>query len=51
MRFSLDDRQVESFRTGPVRLVIDHPEYPEGRPGVLLGDATRAELTTDLLGG
>ncbi len=35
---------------GPVRLVVDHPEYPDGRPGVHLSDATRAELAADLLG-
>lgn len=51
VRFAFDDRQVDAFRSGPARLVIDHPEYPEGRPGVVLGNATRAELITDLLGG
>jgi hypothetical protein len=50
VRFALDDRQVEAFAAGPVRLVVDHPAYPEGRPGVLLSDATRAELATDLRG-
>jgi hypothetical protein len=50
VRFALDDRQVEAFTSGPVRLLVDHPAYPDGRPGVVLGDATRAELATDLAG-
>ncbi|MGH9078543.1 MAG: DUF3501 family protein [Acidimicrobiales bacterium] len=50
VRFVLDDEQVEAFTAGPVRLAVDHPGYPEGRPGVVLGDATRAELATDLAG-
>ncbi|HEV3281242.1 MAG TPA: DUF3501 family protein [Acidimicrobiales bacterium] len=50
VRFVLDDQQVEAFTTGPVRLVVDHPGYPDGRPGVLLADTTRAELAADLVG-
>lgn len=50
VRFSLDDRQVDAFAAGPVRLVVSHPEYPDGQPGTLLSDATRAELVTDLRG-
>ncbi len=50
VRFVLEDRQVEAFTSGPVRLVVDHPGYPEGRPGVLLADATRTELAADLAG-
>ncbi len=51
VRFALDDPEVEAFVTGPVRLVVDHPEYPEGKPGAALTDATRAELAADLRGG
>ena len=35
-------------RPGPVTLLVDHAEYPDGRPGVVLSDATRAELARDL---
>lgn len=51
VRFSLDEPQVEAFAAGPVRLAVDHPEYPEGRPGVVFGDDTRGELLGDLRGG
>ncbi len=37
-----------AFADGPVSLVVDHPGYPEGRRGVALSDATRAELLRDL---
>jgi hypothetical protein len=50
VRFVLDDRQVGAFTAGPVRLVVDHAGYPAGRPGVLLADATRAQLAADLAG-
>jgi len=50
VRFRLSSGQIDEFRAGPVRLAIDHPGYPEGLPGVELGDDTRAELTADLLG-
>jgi hypothetical protein len=50
VRFHFSDEQVSAFATGPVRLVVDHPEYPEGWPGTSLGDATRAELASDLAG-
>lgn len=43
--FSAD--QIAAFRSGPVRLVIDHPAYLES---VELGDVTQAELLTDLGG-
>jgi hypothetical protein len=39
---------VAAFAVGPVRLVVNHPEYPDGRPGQELSDATRAVLTEDL---
>lgn len=51
VRFSLNEPQIEAFAAGPVRLVVDHPEYPEGRPGVLLGEDTRGELLGDLRDG
>ncbi len=50
VRFALRPSQVEAFTKGPVRLVVDHPEYPDGRPGVVLSDASRAELAADLRG-
>jgi hypothetical protein len=34
-----------------VTLLVDHPEYPEGRPGTVLSDATRDDLARDLAGG
>ena len=50
VRFLLTPADVEAFALGPVRLVVNHPEYPDGRPGTLLSDATRAELSADLGG-
>ena len=48
IRFPLTPDAVAAFDSGPVRLMIDHPGYPDGRPGVTLPDATRAELSGDL---
>jgi hypothetical protein len=48
VRFAFTPEQVAAFATGPVTMVVDHPGYPDGRPGVVLSDATRAELATDL---
>ena len=48
VRFRLTPDQVEAFGPGPVALAINHPNYPEGLPGVMLSDATRAELVSDL---
>lgn len=45
VRFELDADQIESFRTGPVRIDIDHPAYLES---VVLDAATHAELLADL---
>ncbi|MGO9027163.1 MAG: DUF3501 family protein [Acidimicrobiales bacterium] len=50
VRFRLTDEQVKAFAAGPVRLAVNHPQYPDGLPGVLLEDATRAELVADLTG-
>jgi hypothetical protein len=51
VRFAFTDEQIEAFASQPVRLVIDHPQYPDGRPGALLDQGTRAELLSDLTGG
>ncbi|HVC67668.1 MAG TPA: DUF3501 family protein [Acidimicrobiales bacterium] len=48
VRFPFTPSEVATFASGPATLVVDHPGYPEGRPGVLLPDATRAALTEDL---
>ncbi|HEY7916284.1 MAG TPA: DUF3501 family protein [Acidimicrobiales bacterium] len=48
VRFHFSDEQASAFATRPVRLVVDHPEYPDGLPGSSLGVATRAELAGDL---
>ncbi len=50
VRFRVDPVAAEEFETGPVVLAVDHPDYPEGRPGTELGAATRAELARDLTG-
>ena len=51
VRFPVGAALAGELRTGPAVLGIDHPGYPEGRPGTLLGDATRDELASDLAGG
>jgi hypothetical protein len=48
VRFRLAPAQVEAFVRGPVTLAINHPHYPDGLPGVVLNDVTRAELASDL---
>lgn len=50
VRFRCTPVEVAAFGVGPVRLTVDHPAYPEGRPGVELADPTRAELAGDLAG-
>jgi hypothetical protein len=50
VRFRLDDRQVDAFASGPVRLAVDHPHYPDGQPGMPLGEETCAQLLADLRG-
>ena len=47
VNFSLNDEQVERFRSGEVRLVLDHPEY---RQQTVLSDATKDSLAGDLMG-
>jgi len=48
VRFPFTPTEITAFAAGPATLIVNHPEYPEGRPGVLLSDATRAALTEDL---
>jgi hypothetical protein len=50
VRFLLTPADVAGFATGPVALIVDHPEYPDGRPGVVLSEASRALLVEDLTG-
>ncbi len=45
IRFELNPEQIESFRSGAVRIDIDHPDYLES---VTLNDTTHAELLSDL---
>jgi hypothetical protein len=45
IRFELTSEQIESFRSGPVRIAIDHREYLES---VVLSDTTHAALLVDL---
>jgi hypothetical protein len=51
VRFHFTPEQVTAFGSQPVSLVVNHPEYPDGLPGVPLTEATRAELAADLAGG
>jgi Protein of unknown function (DUF3501) len=48
VRFPFTPPEIAEFAAGPATLIINHVEYPDGRPGVLLSDATRAALTEDL---
>ncbi len=48
VRFRLSPAQVDAFAAGPVVLAVEHPAYPEGATGTVLGDDVRAELLTDL---
>jgi hypothetical protein len=48
VRFRLTPTQVEAFGRGPVTLAINHPNYPDGLPGVVMSDAARAELASDM---
>jgi hypothetical protein len=51
VRFPMTPEEVAAFGVGPVTLLVDHPEYPQGRHGVVLSEATRADLTRDLTEG
>jgi hypothetical protein len=51
VRFTCTSDEVKAVAVGPVRLGVDHAEYPVGRPGVLLSEDTRNELAHDLAGG
>jgi hypothetical protein len=48
VRFPFTPGEISVFAAGPATLIVNHPEYPEGRHGVLLSDATRAALSDDL---
>ena len=50
VRFAFTPEQIEAFAAEPVALAVDHPAYPDGLPGTVLSDATKAELLTDLGG-
>ena len=47
VRFPLSPVEVAALTVGPATLIVDHPRYPEGRPGVLLSDAVRVALAGD----
>jgi hypothetical protein len=51
VRFRCTSDDMAAFAFGPVRLGVDHPEYPVGRSGVVLSEDTRNELANDLAGG
>jgi hypothetical protein len=51
VRFPVGRAHADALRDGPAVLLIDHPGYPEGRPGTPLSDQTREELAGDLLSG
>ncbi len=44
LRFQFTEAQVRSFGEGPVRLIVDHPEYPVD---VTLSEEQRAEIVGD----
>ena len=48
VRFPFTPPEVSAFVDGPVTLLVNHPDYPDGRRGVVLSDATRAALAEDL---
>ena len=50
VRFPFTPAEMAAFAEGPVTLLVDHTGYPDGLPGVLLSDETRAELSRDLAG-
>jgi hypothetical protein len=45
IKFTFTPEQIAAFEAGPVRIVVDHPEY---REEVELSDTQRIELATDL---
>jgi hypothetical protein len=49
VRFKCTSEEMAAFASGPVQIVVDHPEYLVGRSGVLLSEDTRYELTKDLV--
>jgi hypothetical protein len=51
VRFPFTQADMAAFVAGPATLIVNHPEYPEGKPGAVLSDATRTVLTEDLTTG
>jgi hypothetical protein len=51
VRFPFTPEQATALGSGPVSLAVNHPEYPDGLPGVVLSEATRVELSGDLATG
>ena len=47
VHFAFSPEQIAQFATGPVALVVDHPNYHHEAE---LGEATRGELLGDLRG-
>jgi hypothetical protein len=45
VKFHFDDKAIAAFADGPVRLVVDHPNYQHA---IELDDAQRSELAGDL---
>ena len=50
VRFNFDEDEIEAFAAGPVSLAVNHSADPDGEPGTLLGDGSRAEQLIDLRG-
>ena len=50
VRFPCTPDEVAAFAEGPVTLLVDHPEYPEGSAGVVLSAVSRVLLAGDLGG-
>ena len=48
VRFPLPPPEAAMLADGPVTLAVNHPDYPEGLPGVELSPGSRAELAGDL---
>ena len=48
LKFHFTPAQIEQFRTGPVRLAIDHSQYAHA---IELSDDQRAQLAADFASG
>jgi len=51
VRFPLTPVAAAALAGGPAALIVDHPQYPDGRPGVLLSDPLREALAGDVTPG